>query len=241
MDGSFSADMTERAIVGPVALTPPRSVATPAALTLAPGAKAKENRRAAQAVRRPGSFRKRAFDLTLASLVLAAASPALILVWIAIRAGSPGPGLFWSERVGRHGRHFMMPKFRTMTIGAPVVSRESITNAGAHITVLGRVLRRWSIDELPQLWCIVRGDMSFIGPRPLLPDDPAEQARQLYPAVRQVRPGLSGLSQVRGRNFVTPRRKARLDAAYARVRNGALDLEICARTVVTLISGRGHL
>ena len=134
-----------------------------------------------------------------------------------------------------------MPKFRTMMTSAPVISREVIASAQTHITPLGRLLRRWSIDELPQLWCIVRGDMSFIGPRPLLPDDPAEQARQLYPAVRQVRPGLSGLSQVRGRNLVSPRRKARLDATYARVRNGALDLEICARTVVTLISGRGHM
>lgn len=187
------------------------------------------------------SPRKRAFDLVVAGAALTVLLPPLILTWSAVRLTSKGPGLHWSKRIGRGGREFWMPKFRTMHHGAPSTSRELLVNAKEHITPLGAVLRRWSLDELPQLICILKGDMSFVGPRPLLPDDPAQIARNGFPDALAVRPGLSGLAQVRGRNHVSPRRKARLDAFYARVRSGPYDLEIFVRTFLVLATGRGFM
>lgn len=187
------------------------------------------------------SPRKRMFDFVLAAAVFMALAPVLAAIWCAVRITSPGPGLHWSERVGRRGKIFRMPKFRTMHLSAPNVPREALGDGAAAITAVGRLLRRWSIDELPQLWCILKGDMSFVGPRPLLACDPSQQARADFPEVADVRPGLSGLAQIRGRNLVSPRRKARLDAFYARMRHGGFDLEICARTVAVLLTGRGFV
>ncbi|MEZ5960619.1 MAG: sugar transferase [Hyphomonadaceae bacterium] len=186
-------------------------------------------------------WRKRSFDFVVASVLFVGLAPVMAGIWIAIRLSSPGPGLYWSARAGRGGRVFLMPKFRTMRLEAPSVPRELMTDPEAQVTAIGRVLRRWSMDELPQLICILKGEMSFIGPRPLLPEDPAQVAREEFPDALSVRPGLSGLAQVRGRNLVSPRRKARLDALYARVRSGPFDLEIFARTLTVLVSGRGFI
>jgi O-antigen biosynthesis protein WbqP len=187
------------------------------------------------------SPRKRVFDFVVAAAALIVLAPVLVVLWCLVRLTSKGPGLFWSTRAGRDQRCFAMPKFRTMTMAAPNTPRELLTDAREHVTPIGAVLRRWSLDELPQLWCILTGDMSFVGPRPLIPSDPAQIARAEFPAALGVRPGLSGLSQIRGRNLVSPRRKARLDAFYARVRSGQYDLEIFARTFAVLVSGRGFI
>lgn len=196
---------------------------------------------AAKARPRRSHWRKRSFDFVVALFLFVGLAPVMAVIWLAIRLTSPGPGLYWSARAGRRGRVFLMPKFRTMRIEAPSVPRELMQNPEAQVTVIGRVLRRWSMDELPQLLCILKGEMSFIGPRPLMPEDPAQLARAQFPESLSVRPGLSGLAQVRGRNLVSPRRKARLDALYARVRTGPFDLEIFARTLTVLISGRGFI
>lgn len=187
------------------------------------------------------SARKRLFDLVIAGGLLIVLLPVLAAIWLTIRATSPGPGLFWSDRVGYRGTIFAMPKFRTMRIDAPLVAREKMTLPDRYVTPIGKLLRRFSLDELPQLICVVRGDMSLIGPRPLIQTDPAQRERSRFPEVALVRPGLSGLAQVRGRNFVAPRRKARLDAFYARTRSWALDLKIIASTVGVLLSGKGVL
>ncbi|MBL8544360.1 MAG: sugar transferase [Hyphomonadaceae bacterium] len=187
------------------------------------------------------SARKRLFDLALASTALLTLAPLLLLIWLAIRLTSTGPGLYWSARAGRGGRVFLMPKFRTMLASAPQTPRETLEAADTLVTPLGKLLRRWSLDELPQLFSILKGDMSFIGPRPLMPEDPAHIARLKFPASLAVRPGLSGLAQVRGRNLVSPRRKARLDALYARVRSGPLDIALIGRTAIVLVTGRGFI
>ncbi len=187
------------------------------------------------------SARKRIFDFTLAGVAFVILAPLLLLIWCAVRATSPGPGVYWSPRSGRAGRIFMMPKFRTMQAAAPQRPREALENADTYITPVGRFLRRTSLDELPQLVSVMRGDMSLIGPRPLLPSDPAQLARQDYPETLAMRPGMSGLAQVRGRNLVSPRKKARLDAFYARVRSGWFDIEIIGRTLLVLVSGRGFI
>lgn len=192
-----------------------------------------------QAPARHVTGRKRLFDVVVAAALLIALAPLLLLTWVAVRATSKGPGLFWSERVGFRGRSFAMPKFRTMRQGAPVAAREKLASAEEEITPLGRLLRRFSIDETPQLLCVLRGDMSLIGPRPLLASDPAQHARGRFPDVMKVRPGLSGLAQVRGRNHVSPRRKARLDAFYARRRSWKMDLAILVGTAAVVLTGRG--
>ncbi len=183
---------------------------------------------------------KRAIDLVFALLLFVFFIPLLLTTWITIRLDSPGPGLFWSYRVGRGGRLFAMPKFRTMTLNAPLAPREDLGSvANQYMRPLGRVLRRSSIDELPQLWCIARGDMSFIGPRPLLPEDEATTARKLFPTCLEVLPGISGVSQIRGRNYVTPRRKARYDSFYAKNCSPLLDLHILLQTIFVVFTKRG--
>jgi O-antigen biosynthesis protein WbqP len=183
---------------------------------------------------------KRMADVVLSVILLAFVFPLLVLVWCAVRLDSPGPGLFRTVRVGRNGRLFVMPKFRTMATSSPLAPRESLgADAEPFISPLGRLLRRSSIDELPQLWSILRGDMSFIGPRPLLPDDAAAIVRQSFPASLRATPGISGLSQVRGRNYVTPRRKARYDSFYAKHVGWRMDLFIAWSTLVAILSNDG--
>lgn len=184
---------------------------------------------------------KRVLDVVVASAALLLLAPIMLLVWLLVFVSSGGPGLFWSERVGRDGRTFWMPKYRTMSDGAPLSPREVLEGADAHITPVGAWLRRSALDELPQLWCILKGDMSIIGPRPLLPNDPGVAARRQFPDAISVRPGLSGLAQVVGRNSVSPRRKARLDAFYARRASVGLDLQIFWRTAGIVLTSRGFL
>lgn len=184
---------------------------------------------------------KRAIDVLISGAALLVLAPIMLFVWLLVYVTSGGPGLFWSERVGRDGRAFWMPKYRTMSDGAPLSPREVLEGAEAHITPVGAWLRRSALDELPQLWCILKGDMSIIGPRPLLPNDPGVTARRHFPDAIVVRPGLSGLAQVVGRNSVSPRRKARLDAFYAREASIGLDLKIFWRTVGIVLTSRGFL
>lgn len=182
---------------------------------------------------------KRAFDVLVAGAVLVFASPILLAVWLLVIATSKGPGLFWSERVGLHDGRFMMPKFRTLMTSAPVVPREVLHLSEQQFTPVGQLLRRMSLDELPQLFSVLKGDMSLIGPRPLLPSDPAARQRMLFPAALTVRPGITGLAQVSGRNAVTARRKARLDAFYARSLCFGIDMVLLVKTVRVVLSGHG--
>ena len=243
VNGPPMASLTSHRRQSPAKLLHANASADGAASVALPSAGAAEwSGRSAQARRYSlGSFRKRLFDLTFAAAALVLLAPVLVLIWSAIRLTSKGPGLFWSERIGRHGAPFLMPKFRTMLIAAPEAPRELLANPDAHITSIGKVLRRWSLDELPQLLCVIAGDMSLVGPRPLIGADPAHKARTAYAEALSVRPGLTGLAQVRGRNLVSPRRKARLDAFYARMRSGWFDVELIARTVIVIITGRGFL
>jgi O-antigen biosynthesis protein WbqP len=183
---------------------------------------------------------KRSLDLSLSILLLTFFLPLLLATWIAVRLDSRGPGLFWSYRVGRQGVLFPMPKFRTMTLDAPLAPREDLGPlAEQHMRPLGRMLRKSSIDEIPQLWCIARGDMSFIGPRPLLPDDEAITERKFFPISEEVLPGVSGVAQIRGRNYVTPRRKARYDSFYAKNCSLVLDVYVLLKTFIVVFTKKG--
>lgn len=182
---------------------------------------------------------KRALDIAggLAGLILL--SPLLAALALAVRLESRGPALHWSRRVGRQNRIFAMPKFRTMRTGAPDVATHLLTDPDQWVTPLGRFLRRTSLDELPQLWSVLKGDMSLVGPRPALFNQDDLVALRTAAGVDALRPGLTGWAQVNGRDELPIPEKAQLDREYLERMSLAFDLRILALTAVSALSGRG--
>jgi len=182
---------------------------------------------------------KRFFDLLLALAAGALLAVPMLLLALLVRLTSPGPALYWSERIGRHNRRFRMPKFRTMRLGTPAVATHLLTDPVAHLTPIGGWLRRTSIDEFPQLWSILSGDMSFVGPRPALfnQDDLIELRTRC--GVEALTPGLTGWAQVNGRDELPIPDKVRLDAEYLRRRSFWFDLRILWLTLVKTWRGEG--
>ena len=182
---------------------------------------------------------KRALDIAggLAGLILL--SPLFLILMLAVRLESPGPALHWSRRVGRRNRIFPMPKFRTMRTGAPDVATHLLEDPDAWVTPLGRFLRRSSLDELPQLWSVLVGDMSLVGPRPALFNQHDLVALRTEAGVDALRPGLTGWAQINGRDELPIGEKARLDREYLERRSMAFDLRIIAATAFSALSGRG--
>jgi len=182
---------------------------------------------------------KRAFDIAVALVGLVVLTPAMLLVALAVRLESPGPALHWSQRVGRRNRLFAMPKFRTMRTGAPDVATHLLPEPGAWITPLGGLLRKTSLDELPQLWSVLVGDMSLVGPRPALFNQHDLVALRTEVGVDALRPGITGWAQINGRDKISVADKARLDREYLDRRSLAFDLRIIAATALTAFSARG--
>lgn len=182
---------------------------------------------------------KRTFDFLSALAGLIVLSPLLLALALAVRLDSPGPALHWSERVGRFNAIFRMPKFRSMRTGAPNVATHLLPDPDAWITPLGRFLRRSSLDELPQLWSVLVGDMSLVGPRPALFNQHDLVALRTASGVDALRPGVTGWAQVNGRDDLPVPEKARLDAAYLARRNLAFDVRIILMTLASALSGRG--
>ncbi|MFM8375159.1 MAG: sugar transferase [Phenylobacterium sp.] len=182
---------------------------------------------------------KRGFDILAASLGLAGLWPLLLLLGVMVRLDSPGPAIHWSRRYGRHNRIFRMPKFRTMRTDAPDVATEALEDPERWITPLGRWLRRTSLDELPQLWSILLGQMSLVGPRPALhtQDDLVGMRTRL--GVQVLRPGLTGWAQVNGRDVIDLARKVELDAEYLSRRSLGFDLRVILLTLREAFTGRG--
>lgn len=182
---------------------------------------------------------KRAFDIAVSALGLVVLSPVLLAIGLAVRLDSPGPALHWSERVGRGNAIFPMPKFRTMRTGAPNVATHLLRDPQAWVTPVGRFLRRTSLDELPQLWSVLKGDMSLVGPRPALFNQDDLVALRTEAGVDALRPGVTGWAQVNGRDELPIPVKVALDAEYLARRSFVLDLKILIRTGLTAFSGRG--
>ena len=182
---------------------------------------------------------KRLLDLSLggaAAVVLAV--PALAVAAM-VRLTSAGPIIYWSDRIGEGNRIFRMPKFRSMRVGAPQVATHLLSDPAAHLTPVGGLLRRTSLDELPQLWSILRGDMSIVGPRPALFNQNDLIALRTALGVHRARPGLTGWAQINGRDELAIRDKVALDADYCRRATVLFDLEIIVRTAVIAVTGRG--
>jgi lipopolysaccharide/colanic/teichoic acid biosynthesis glycosyltransferase len=184
---------------------------------------------------RPYERAKRALDLALASTIAVAASPVLAGIAIAIRLESRGPILFRQERIGRHGRAFEILKFRTLVDEPPRNPGDYVISASdPRITRVGAFLRRWSLDELPQLLNVLRGDMSLVGPRPTLRYQ-VEQYDDFQRRRLEVAPGVTGWAQIAGRNSLSWPDRIKLDVWYVDHRSFLLDLRILLATLPTLV------
>lgn len=171
---------------------------------------------------------KRAFDLAVGAVMLAATSPIVLVAMLTIRATSPGPAIFSQIRVGRDGALFSCRKLRTMRRETPSLpTHEAPANS---VTAVGKVLRATKIDELPQLWNVLRGEMSLVGPRPCLPTQTELIERRKRLGVLAAPPGITGLAQIKGIDMSDPRSCAETDAAYVRAASISLDLRILLGT-----------
>ena len=182
---------------------------------------------------------KRAFDLLLALVAAVLLAVPVIVVAALVRLTSQGPALYWSDRVGRGNRIFRMPKFRSMRVGTPAVATHLLTDARSHLTPIGSFLRKSSLDELPQLWSILVGDMSFVGPRPALFNQDDLIALRTELGVDALVPGLTGWAQVNGRDELPIPDKVRLDAQYLQRRSIAFDIRILWLTFVKVLRRDG--
>jgi O-antigen biosynthesis protein WbqP len=182
---------------------------------------------------------KRAFDIAVALTGLIVGSPVLLALALAVRLDSPGPALHWSQRVGRGNRLFAMPKYRTMRTDTPDVATHLLQDPGRWITPLGRLLRRSSLDELPQLWSVLAGDMSLVGPRPALHSQSDLIGLRTEAGVERLRPGVTGWAQVNGRDELPIPEKVRLDREYLERMSFGFDLRIIAATAVAALTARG--
>ena len=182
---------------------------------------------------------KRGFDILLATAGLIVGSPVLLALALAVRLDSPGPAIHWSRRVGRGNRIFRMPKFRTMRTDTPDVATHLLEDPGRWVTPLGRFLRRSSLDELPQLWSVLAGDMSLVGPRPALHSQDDLVALRTAAGVERLRPGVTGWAQINGRDELPIPEKVKLDAEYLARMSFGFDLAIILATARAAVTAKG--
>jgi O-antigen biosynthesis protein WbqP len=182
---------------------------------------------------------KRIFDLVLVLLALSILWLPIVIVAILVRLTSPGPALYWSDRVGRRNTLFKMPKFRSMRVGTPAVATHLLANPQSHLTPIGNFLRKSSLDELPQLWSIFKGDMSFVGPRPALYNQDDLIALRTQYGVDALVPGLTGWAQINGRDELPIPDKVALDAEYLRRQSLLFDMRIILLTALRVIMRSG--
>lgn len=178
---------------------------------------------------------KRIFDLALALVAAILLWIPILLVAALVRITSPGPAIYWSDRVGKNNRIFRMPKFRSMRIGTPAVATHLLQDPESYLTPIGSFLRKSSLDELPQLWSILRGDMSFVGPRPALFNQHDLVAQRTALGVEALVPGLTGWAQINGRDALPIPDKVALDVQYLQRQSLWFDIQIIyltARKVV---------
>lgn len=182
---------------------------------------------------------KRLFDLATALLLALVLVVPMALIAVAVRLTSRGPALYWSERVGRDNSIFSMPKFRSMYSGTPPLATHLLSNPDAHITPFGKFLRSSSLDELPQLWSVIKGEMSLVGPRPALFNQYDLIEARTSAGVHKLRPGITGWAQINGRDELPIPAKVALDAVYLRSRSFSLDLRILFLTAWKVVKRDG--
>jgi O-antigen biosynthesis protein WbqP len=182
---------------------------------------------------------KRILDLFCSLLALMLLALPILLVSIAVKLTSKGPVLYWSDRVGRHNKIFQMPKFRSMLVGTPAVATHLLTNPSAVLTPIGSFLRKTSLDELPQLWSILKGDMSLVGPRPALFNQYDLISLRTEKGIDVLAPGLTGWAQINGRDEIPIEQKVAFDAEYIAKQSLFFDIKILWLTVLKVIHRDG--
>ena len=182
---------------------------------------------------------KRAFDMTIALFALIVLSLPMLVAAALVKLTSPGPVLYWSDRVGRNNTIFKMPKFRTMRIGTPAVATHLLGDPDRWLTRIGNFLRKSSLDELPQLFSILIGDMSIVGPRPALFNQDDLIGLRTQKGVHVLTPGLTGWAQINGRDELPIPVKVRFDEFYLKNRSFLLDLKIIFLTLVKVVKREG--
>jgi O-antigen biosynthesis protein WbqP len=182
---------------------------------------------------------KRLFDFAVSGLALVVLALPMLAIAVLVRLSSPGPAVYWSQRYGVNNRLFAMPKFRTMRIDTPEVPTHLLVDPRRWTTLTGRILRRTSLDELPQLWSVFRGDMALVGPRPALHSQADLIAMRTSVGVHRLRPGITGWAQVNGRDELSLEDKIKFDWQYLKRRSFRFDLYVLAATVAPVLTGRG--
>ena len=182
---------------------------------------------------------KRIFDVIIAVLLLIILLIPILVIAVLVRLTSRGHVLYWSYRVGRNNSIFKMPKFRTMRIDTPAVATHILENPDKYLTPIGSFMRRFSLDELPQLWSVLEGDMSFVGPRPALYNQEDLVALRTEKGVHKLIPGITGWAQVNGRDELTIPVKVKFDEYYLKNRSFLFDLRILWLTLYKVIKTEG--
>lgn len=182
---------------------------------------------------------KRIFDFVMAVILSGIFAVPMLLIALLVKTSSEGPILYWSERVGLQNGIFRMPKFRTMRIDTPAVATHLLKNPDEYLTPVGSFLRKFSLDELPQLWSILKGDMSFVGPRPaLFNQDDLIRLRTLK-GVHEIVPGITGWAQVNGRDDLPIPKKVEYDSYYLDKKSFFFDMKILYMTILKVIKAEG--
>lgn len=182
---------------------------------------------------------KRIFDLLLSITLIAFLMVPMLLIYIAVRLSSKGPALYWSDRVGKNNIIFKMPKFRSMLIDTPAVATHLLGNPDAHLSPVGGFLRRFSLDEIPQLFTVLKGDMSFLGPRPALFNQDDLIGLRTEKGVSKLLPGITGWAQVNGRDELSIPEKVALDVEYLNRQSFWFDIKILFMTLFKVVKRDG--
>ncbi|MCX5848964.1 MAG: sugar transferase [Deltaproteobacteria bacterium] len=182
---------------------------------------------------------KRIFDFIFALLLLVILFMPMLIVAIAIKLSSPGPVIYWSDRVGMDNKIFRMPKFRTMRIDTPAVATHLLKDPDVFLTPIGKFMRKTSLDELPQFWSVLTGDMSFVGPRPALFNQEDLIALRTKKGIHQLTPGITGWAQINGRDDIPIPVKVDYDEYYMKNQSFFFDLKILWNTFFKVIKKKG--
>lgn len=182
---------------------------------------------------------KRFIDFTTALILITIMALPMTLIAILIKLTSAGPAIYWSERVGKCNKNFIMPKFRTMRKDSPTLATHLMQNVESYLTPLGSFLRKTSLDELPQLWSVLKGDMSFVGPRPALFNQDDLIALRTEKSIHQLIPGITGWAQINGRDDLPISVKVEYDEYYLKNKSFFFDLKILWNTLFKVIKKEG--
>ena len=178
---------------------------------------------------------KRLLDIAISLFIGVTLLPIACIIALAIRLESDGPAIFWSDRVGMNNNIFRMPKFRTMNIDTPAVATDKLQSPTSHVTKSGKLLRRISLDEIPQFWSVIKGDMSLVGPRPALFNQSDLIKLRTDAGVHAIQPGITGWAQINGRDAISLERKVCLDKQYLSEITFLFDMKILWLTLLVVI------